>query len=602
VGHGLVTARIDDYAFLSDGHAPALVSEDGSVDWWCPPRADQPPVFGRLLDPDAGHWSLTPEEPLQTRRRYAPHSLVVESTITTATGEASVTDALAMEPGARGHQLGLRSPHVLLRSVEGRSGRVTFRCEFSPRFEYGLTTPHLRRDEHGLVAEAGPVQLRLSCPVALEERDGTATATFTVGAGERMSFAVAHATSHDDKGFADLDVPRALEDTHETWASWAEEHPGYDGLYADLARQSALVLQGLTYQPTGAVLAAATTSLPAAIGGDANWDYRYAWLRDLSLTSQSLWIAACPDEAGQYLHFLADAAGNPSPGSRVQIMYAVDGRRQLPEHELGHLEGFRGSRPVRVGNAAWDQAQLDVMGEVLDMAHRFADQLDPLDDRTRRLLVWLANEAADTWESPDAGMWEARDEQRQYLTSKVMCWVALDRAIGLAPLLGDDADPDRWGSIRDEIRKTVLRKGWNDNIGAFTGAFDSDRLDASVLLLPLVGFIEADDDRMRATIEAVEQRLVREGLVYRWDGDTNGFVLCTYWLVECLALAGEVDRAQELFDQLTARANDLGLFGEQINPQTGEQTGNFPQAFSHVGLINAAYRLANLTDHEQKGT
>jgi GH15 family glucan-1,4-alpha-glucosidase len=592
-------ARIDDYAFLSDGHAPALVSKDGSVDWWCPPRADQSPVFGRLLDPGAGHWSITADQLLETRRLYVPDSLVVESEITTAAGEATVTDGLAMERGARGHELGRRSPHVLLRSVEGRRGRVTFRCEFSPRFEFGLTIPHLHATDGGIVAEAGPVQLRLSSPIALEQRDGTATATFTVEAGECISFAVAHATSHDDATFADLDVASALVDTQETWASWAAEHPGYDGPHADLARQSALVLQGLTYKPTGAVLAAATTSLPAAIGGDSNWDYRYAWLRDLSLTSQSLWIAACPDEASRYLSFLADAAGNPERGSRVQIMYAVDGRRRLPEHTLDHLEGFRGSKPVRAGNAAWDQAQLDVMGEVFDMAHRFADQLDPLDDRVRRLLVWLADEAAETWESPDAGMWEARDRHRHYLTSKVMCWVALDRAVELAPLLGEGADPERWGTVREEIHATVLDRGWNPDVGAFTGAFDSDRLDASVLLLPLVRFLPADDERMRATIAAVENGLLRDGLVYRWDGDTNGFVLCTYWLVECLALAGELDRAQELFDQVTARANDLGLFAEQIDPDAGEQTGNFPQAFSHVGLINAAYRLDQLTQHQE---
>jgi GH15 family glucan-1,4-alpha-glucosidase len=250
---------------------------------------------------------------------------------------------------------------------------------------------------------------------------------------------------------------------------------------------------------------------------------------------------------------------------------------------------------VRVGNAAWDQAQLDVMGEVLDMAHRFADQLTPLDDRVRRLLLWLADEAAGTWESPDAGMWEARDEERQYLTSKVMCWVALDRALDLADLLGaDDDQRARWRAERDRIRETVLRDGWNDEVGAYTGGFGSDRLDASVLLLPLVGFLPADDERMAATIGAVEERLVRDGLVYRWDGDDNGFVLCTYWLVECLALTGQVERAEALFDQLTARANDLCLFAEQIDPATGEHTGNFPQAFSHVGLINAAWRLDTL--------
>lgn len=587
------TPRIDDYGFLSDGHAPALVSRDGSVDWWCPPRADQPSVFGRILDPGAGHWSLTADGVRRIERRYLDETLVIRSTITTGTGEAVLTEALAMEPGARDHDIGLDSPHVLLRLVEGVRGTVTFRCEFAPRFEYGLTIPHMARCDGGLVAEAGPVRLRLSTPMALEERDGTVTGRCTVGVGQQVPFAVAHATTHDQRSFVDLDVADSLADTEEAWRSWASHHRGYDGLHADLARRSALVLHGLTYQPTGAVLAAATTSLPAAIGGDANWDYRYAWLRDLSFTSQALWVAACPDEATRYLSFIADAAGRPTDGARVQIMYAVDGRRELNEHELDHLDGFRGSRPVRVGNAAWNHDQLDVMGEVLDMAHRFVDQLEPLSERNEQLLVRLANEAANTWESPDAGMWEARDAERQYLSSKVMCWVALDRAVRLAPLLGAAADPDRWAMVRDEIRQRVLDEGWNDDVGAFTGAFGSDRLDASVLLLPLVGFLDADDSRMRATIEAVDRQLVRNGLVYRWDGDTNGFVLCTYWLVECLALLGETTRAQALFDELTARANDLGLFAEQIDPDTGEHTGNFPQAFSHVGLVNAAWRLAD---------
>jgi GH15 family glucan-1,4-alpha-glucosidase len=538
----MTSARIDDYAFLSDGHAPALVSRNGWVDWWCPPRADQPPVFARLLDPNAGHWALEVQDQREIRRRYLPQSLVVESSITTSTGEVRLRDALAMEADARGHEVGRRSPQVLLRSLEGIRGTVRVRCEFAPRFEFGLTTPHLRRDGgDAIIAEAGPAALRLRSPVALEQRDSAATGVFEVPAGSRFYFSVAHATSHDERPFHDSNLDDALTNAEEA---------------------------------------------------------RYAWLRDLSLTGQALWIAACPDEADEYLRFIAHAAGNPAPGTRVQIMYGVDGRRDVSEHELDHLSGFRDSKPVRVGNAAWDQAQLDVMGEVLDMAHRFIDQLVPLDDRVKQLLVWLADEAADTWQSPDAGMWEARDDQRQYLTSKVMCWVALDRAVRLAPHLGEGSDAPRWGETRDDIRDTVLREGWNDIVGAFTGAFGSDRLDASVLLLPLVGFIPADDERMLSTIGAIERQLVRDGLVYRWDGDTNGFVLCTYWLVECLALAGEVDRASALFDQVTARANDLGLFSEQIDPNTGELLGNFPQAFSHVGLINAAWRLDGLAAAE----
>lgn len=594
---------IEDYAFLSDCHAPALVARDGSVDWWCPPRADAPAVFGRLLGEDAGHWALGAAGPAEVRRRYVGHSLVVESRLTTPTGEALVVDALAMEPGARGHDLGMRSPHVLLRSVRGAAGHVDMRCELAPRFEFGLTRPHLAFDsDGGLVAEAGPVGLRLTSPVPLELEGATARATFRVEAGDRLAFSLAHAAIHDGTRFAELDVDRVLADTIEAWESWVAAHPGYEGLHAEPARRSALVLQGLTYQPTGAVLAAATASLPAAIGGDANWDYRYAWLRDLSLTSQAQWIAACPDEAIRYLEFLADAAGAPGKGSRVQIMYAVDGRRLLAEHELAHLTGYRGSRPVRVGNAAWDQAQLDVTGEVLDMAHRFADQLDPLDDRVRDMLVWLADEAAGTWEQPDAGMWEARDRQRHYLTSKVMCWVALDRAVRLAPLLGDAAHTERWAAARDEIREAVLTRGWHPEVGAFTGAFGSDHLDASVLILPLVGFLPAGDPRMRATIDVVEKKLAYRGLVYRWEGDTNGFVMCSYWLVECLALAGEVERALALFDEIGADANDLGLLAEQVDPDTGEQAGNFPQAFSHVGLINAAWRLATITGTENEGT
>jgi GH15 family glucan-1,4-alpha-glucosidase len=484
----------------------------------------------------------------------------------------------------------------LVRSVVGVRGTVQLRCEFAPRFEFGLTTPHLRWDGTAVDAHAGPTRLRLTSPVSMDVDGGVAFATFTVAAGERVSFCLAHASAHAGGSPSTLDPEDALLETQRTWESWAEMHPGYDGAHAETVRASALVLQGLTYKPTGAVLAAATTSLPAKIGGDSNWDYRYSWLRDLSLTGQALWIAACPDEGTAYLRFLADAAGQPDDDARVQIVYAVDGRRELSEYELQHLSGYRGSSPVRVGNAAWKQSQLDVTGEVLDLAHRFADQLDADDGLSRQMLLWLAEEAATTWQSPDAGMWEARDDERHYVTSKVMCWVALDRAIDLADFFGDGADVERWRTVRDEIRARVLDEGWNDEVQAFTGAFGSEHLDASVLILPLVGFIDASDERMVATVRAVEEQLLRGGLVYRWDGDTNGFVLCTYWLVECLAMMGDLDRARSLFEEITARANDVGLFAEQIDPDTGEQTGNFPQAFSHVGLINAAWRLASVSE------
>jgi GH15 family glucan-1,4-alpha-glucosidase len=582
---------IAEYALLSDCHAPALVSRDGSVDWWCPPRADQPSVFGRLLDPHAGHWQLSALGPAAISRRYLDDTLVLESTVTTDSGQVRILDCLSLQPGARGHDIGFRVPQLLARSVEGVAGSVPMRCDFAPRIEYGLTVPHVQARAGAIVAEGGSVRLRLSTPVELSVEAGTATGEFVVEEGQRCAFALAYSPLHGKEASSDLDAQAALTETVEGWRSWVGIHTPYEGLHAEAVQRSALVLQALTYQPSGSVLAAASASVPAELGGEDNWDYRYAWLRDLSLTTQALWIGACPDEVGRFLQFIADAAGQPAEGDRVQIMYGVDGRRWLPEHELDHLRGYAGSRPVRIGNAAWDQSQLDVMGEVLDLALRYRDQLEPVDERTRVLLRWMADEAARSWRTEDAGMWEARDAGRHYTTSKVMCWVALDRAVQLADLLGAHDEVARWTDVAQEIRQTVLDQSWNDDIGAFAGALGSDRLDASVLLMPLIGFIDADDERMLATIRAIQAGLVRDGLVYRWDGDANGFVLCTAWLAECLAMAGDRDEAAAILDGLIARGTDLGLYAEQIEPETGQHVGNFPQAFSHVGIINAAWRL-----------
>jgi len=333
------------------------------------------------------------------------------------------------------------------------------------------------------------------------------------------------------------------------------------------------------------------------MGGELNFDYRYAWLRDLSLTIRSLWLAACPDEPSRLFAWLADSAGHVRD-ELVQIMYGVEGERDLTEHVLEHLGGYRGSVPVRVGNEAWKQDQLDVFGEVLDAAKLLEDKLGEFAPATQQLLVSLAHRAASTWEQPDAGMWEARDKRRHYTSSKVMCWVALDRAVDLAPCLGASADPDAWARARDEVRRAVLDQAWSEKAGAYTGAFGSDDLDASVLLLPVVGFLPADDTRMRATIEAVERELGEGGLVRRWPSDRSGFLICTYWLVECLVLAGQPDRARAWFLRATEYANDLGLLAEEADPETGELLGNFPQAFSHVGLVNAAWRLGQAApDH-----
>ncbi len=586
---------IDDFAFLSDCHSAALVHRNGSVDWWCLPRFDSPSVFGRLLGPDAGHWSLNPTGDFEVERSYVPDTLVLRTRFSTAHGEATVTDALAFAPGARGHDIGVRSPHVLLRRVEGTAGDVEMVTDFSPRMEYGLTVPTVTRSGGGaVVARGGPMRLTLDATPELEPGRGGATGRFTVRRGETVDFRLAYDRAAEPAGGPATAAPH-LEDTIAGWESWARLHEGYAGRHRDEVRRSSLVLQGLTYQPTGAVVAAATTSLPEIVGDDLNFDYRFAWLRDLSLTIRSLWIAACPDEAARLFRWIADAAGHLGD-ERIQIMYGVEGERALNEYELDHLPGFRGSVPVRAGNAAWDQEQLDVLGEVLDAAEQMREQLGKLDGPTQHLMVTLADRAASTWREPDAGMWEARDALRQYVSSKVMCWVALDRAVRLAPLLGGAADPERWTEEREHVRVAVETEAWSDRAGAYAGAFGSDDLDASVLLLPVVGFLDARDERMWATIEAIERELGGVGLVRRWPSDPMGFLICTYWLVECLALGGELARAEEWFDRATSYANDLGLMAEEADPDRRELLGNFPQAFSHVGLINAAWRLTEAAE------
>jgi GH15 family glucan-1,4-alpha-glucosidase len=593
---------IGDYAFLSDCSSAALVDRRCSVDWWCVPRFDSPSVFGRLLDPSAGHWSLHPSADFTSSRRYLGDTLVLHTVFRTNSGEVSVTDALAMAPGTRGHELGVLSPHILLRQVEGLSGEVELDTELSPRMEYGRTEPYLRADGAGVEARGGPVRLRCTGPVTWRCDGGTARAALVVSAGERVDLRLAYTpTFASTPPAARPDVEPTVDDTAAAWASWAAQHTDYDGSFPNQVRRSSIVLQGLTYRASGAVVAAATTSLPEELGGTLNFDYRFAWLRDLSLTIRSLWIAACPDEPGQLFDWFANAAGH-NAGELVQIMYGVEGERDLSEHELEHLSGYRGSKPVRVGNQAWKQTQLDVLGEVLDAAAILSDSLGTLEPAVQDMLVTMADRAAADWPQPDAGMWEARDADRHYTTSKVMCWVALDRAVRLAPSLGDRADPDRWATARDDVHATVLERAWNPRVGAYTGAFGSEQLDASVLLLPLVNFLPADDPLMWATIEAIERKLTSRGLVRRWDSDTSGFLICTYWLAECLAMGGRIDRAEAWFSRASRHANDLGLLSEEADPVSGELLGNMPQAFSHVGLINAAWRIGQAQEHSKTRT
>ncbi|SCL16735.1 Glucoamylase (glucan-1,4-alpha-glucosidase), GH15 family [Micromonospora rhizosphaerae] len=584
--------RIGEHGFLADGLTAALVSRDGSVDWWCPARFDGPSVFARLLDDDGGHWFVRPGDQFDADRSYLGDTLVLRTVFTTQQGTVALTDALALEPGARVH-IGLRPPRVLLRMVEGLSGRVPVVMSFAPRFEYGRVTAYLAQHDSGVAVTAGPTTLTMSASVPLECRDGDASAQVTVGEGQRETFALAYTPTYGGGQPPMTDVGAALADTIEAWESWSRAH-NYPGRYPELVRRSALVVQGLTYQPSGAVVAAATTSLPEKLGSDRNYDYRYTWVRDFALTLRALKVAACPYEAGRLFTRVAQAVGQPG-NQPTPIMYDVEGERDLTERKLETLRGYGGSGPVWVGNDAWRQRQLDVPGEVLDAAWTLRNQLDPMPADVRQLLAALADTAARDWSQPDAGMWEARDVERHHVSSKVLCWVALDRAVRFGTALGSPEDLARWASARDEVRAAVLQQGWRAEVGAYTGAFGSDELDACVLIMPLVGFLPATDERMRATIELIEQRLSSGGLVRRWPGDPAGFLLASFWLVQCLALVGEGERAIAMFEGLAGRASDLGLFAEQIDPRTGEQLGNFPQAFSHIALIDAAWLLTNTT-------
>jgi alpha,alpha-trehalase len=593
---------IGDYALLSDCRSAALVSRAGSVDWLCCPRFDAPSVFARILDADGGHFAIRPAGDFQASRAYVDRTMALETTFRTATGTAVLTDAMAMGRGDRGHDLGAGSPGVLMRQLRCTQGKLDVDVSYAPRPEYGLIFPILEAVAGGIATRGGASRLLLSAPAGFQVAGATATARLALLAGQTVSFALQHGQlSQPPLAVWDAgEIAARLEDTLEGWRSWSALHETYEGPWRDLVLHSGRVLQALTFHPTGAIVAAPTTSLPESIGGERNWDYRYTWVRDASLTMEALWVAACPHEAGKFFGFLADtAASQLRGGADLQIMFGVGGEHDLSERELPHLAGWRDSRPVRVGNGAWDQRQLDVYGELLSAAQRLADQLGELDVITQQFLAGAADTAGRRWQEKDQGIWEIRGEPRDFLYSKLMCWAALDRAIALAPRLGAGDRTGAWTLARDEIRAAILERGWNDQAGAFTQAFGSEDLDASTLMLAITGFLPGDDPRMKATVEAIAARLTdQRGLAYRYlahdglAGEEGTFLLCTFWLAQAQALAGEPDQATATFERAVAAINDVGLMAEEVDPGSGEMIGNFPQAFSHIGLINAAWAIA----------
>jgi alpha,alpha-trehalase len=603
---------IADHALISDCHSAGLVTRAGSVDWLCWPRFDSPSVFARILDEDGGYWSISPTGDTSSTRRYVDRTMVLETTFTSDTGRVSLVDALAVGPNERGHELGEGSPHALLRRLTGLAGEVEMEMTFAPRPEYGLLSPLLTPTKAGLTVRAGADLCTLVSPIDLETKGAQGHARFVLKEGDDVAFSLHWGSTSDSlpAPWSQSEIAQRLGQTITAWQTWSDLHQSYDGPWRDLVHHSGRVLQGLTFHPTGAIVAAPTTSLPEEIGGERNWDYRYAWVRDASLTLQALWVAACPDEAHDFFAYMVGAAAAElQGGAELQIMFGIGGEHDLSERVLPHLSGWRDSAPVRVGNGAWNQRQLDVYGELLDAASRLAEPLKEFDDDTQRFLVNVADAAASKWTESDQGIWEIRGDPQPFLYSKLMCWVALDRAIALADRLNAQARVDGWKATRDEISSAILEHGWSETAQAFGQAFGSDELDASALMIPIVGFLPGEHPRVVATIGAIAERLTDDrGLVFRYrshdglEGEEGTFLLCTFWLAQAQALAGQVDEARATFERASTFITDLGLLAEEVDPSSGELLGNFPQAFSHIGLVNAAWAISQAELEGSRGS
>ncbi|MBF4767006.1 glycoside hydrolase family 15 protein [Nocardioides agariphilus] len=580
---------IEDYALIGDRHTAALVAKNGSIDWLCLPRFDSPACFAGLLGDDShGHWQLCPTADYEVSRRYVDDSVALETTFTTDDGSVTLLDV--MPTGDK------RSDVV--RVVTGIRGKVRLRHEWVVRMDYGRIIPWVRRrdlrGEETITAVAGPDKLILRgsrLPVGDKRRH---LDEFDVEAGQTLTFSMTWVPSYErTPAGADPPIMETIADERE-WASRCHE----DVPHVAAVRRSLLTLRLMTHEQTGGIVASPTTSLPEDFGGERNWDYRYCWLRDAALTIESLIDAGYTDEARFWrLWLLRAVAGDPDD---LQIMYAVDGARHLPEHTLDHLPGYAGSRPVRIGNAAVEQKQADVLGEVmiaLAAARGAGLEDDPYAWDLQRSLV---NRLVDTWEEPDHGIWEIRGPQRRFTHSRVMVWAAFDRAVRAVEEDGLEGPVDRWRAARDRVREEVMTRGFNTERNTFTQHDETDQVDASLLVLPLTGFIAGDDPQMLGTIEAIEQDLMRDGLLmrYRTETDVDGlsggehpFLACSFWLVSAYAAAGRLDDAHALFDRLVGLVNDVGLLSEEYDPVNRRMVGNFPQAFSHLTLVQAAFRL-----------
>jgi GH15 family glucan-1,4-alpha-glucosidase len=582
-------SSIEDYALIGNTRAAGLVGRDGSLDWLCLPRFDSAACFAALLgDAGNGRWLLAPQGGVKrVRRRYRPGTLVLETEFETAEGSVRLVDCMPIWD---------RRSEVL-RYVEGISGRVDMRMEFVLRFGYGAVVPWVRRVHGALLATAGPDSLRLRAGVEVRGEGLTTVASFAVGAGDRVPFMLTHFVSHDEPPVP-IDPSAALEATERVWREWAERCV-YDGGWRDAVTGSLIVLKGLTYAPTGGIVAAPTTSLPECRGQARNWDYRFCWLRDATFSLYALLLAGYHEEAAAWREWLLRAAaGRPHD---IQILYGVAGERDLPERTLDWLAGYAGSRPVRVGNAAADQLQLDVFGEIMDTLHvARAAGLDP-DDAAWRLQRVLLDFLESTWSKPDNGIWEIRGPRQHFTHSKMMAWVAFDRAVKAVERAKLDGPVERWRALCKDIRDEICTRGYDPERRTFVQHYGAKHTDASLLKMPVVGFLPAHDPRVQGTVRAIERELMVDGFVQRYPTETGVdglppgegvFLPCSFWLADNYALSGRREEGTALFERLLALRNDVGLLSEEYDPRSRRMLGNFPQAFTHVGLVNTACNLS----------
>jgi GH15 family glucan-1,4-alpha-glucosidase len=592
-----LSQRIEDYALIGDCETAALVGRNGSIDWLCWPAFDSDACFAAILGThENGRWLIAPSEGATAiSRRYIGNTLILETRFETIGGTVALIDFMPLRGKASD----------IVRLVRGVDGTVKMRMELVIRFGFGANIPWVRRIDHSLMAIAGQDLIVLRTPVETRGENLTTVAEFEVKAGETVPFVLAYGPSHLDPP-APIDPEIALQETERFWQDWCG-HCTRDGDYQELVLRSLITLKALTFAPTGGIVAAPTTSLPEKLGGSRNWDYRFCWLRDATFTLLALMNSGYTEEALAWHNWLLRAAaGSPA---KMQIMYGIWGQRRLLEWEAGWLGGYEGARPVRVGNAAHAQLQLDVYGELIDAFHQSRMAKLELDDETWALECAVLNHLAEVWDRPDHGIWERRGQPKHYVFSKVMTWVAFDRGIKSAETFGFKAPLLHWRTLRDAIHRDVCNRGFDAEENAFVESYGSKLLDASVLLLPAVGFLPPSDPRIRGTIAAVEKCLMRGGFVLRHDPRElpadqppleGAFLACSLWLADAYVLSGDLDKAQELFDRVVGIANDVGLLAEEYDSDARRQTGNFPQALTHIALINTAHNLSAARQGSEK--